>query len=65
MHEYPLSIVDHFGFRKFVNGLQPLFKMVTRNTIKSDIFKIYELEKDKTIFILEYFSYRISLTTDM
>lgn len=34
LHEYPLSIVDHTGFRRFVSALQPLFKMVTRNTIR-------------------------------
>ncbi|PKA65614.1 Putative AC transposase [Apostasia shenzhenica] len=65
MHEYPLSIIDHFKFRKFVNGLQPLFKMVIRNTIKSDIFKIYELEKAKTMSILESLLCRISLAIDM
>ncbi|PUZ71698.1 hypothetical protein GQ55_2G334500 [Panicum hallii var. hallii] len=26
LHEYPVSIVDHHGFRKFVSALQPLFK---------------------------------------
>ena len=34
LHEYPLSIVDHAGFRRFVSALQPLFKMMTRNTIR-------------------------------
>lgn len=34
LHEYPLSIVDHIGFQRFVTALQPLFKMVTRNTIR-------------------------------
>jgi hypothetical protein len=37
VHEYPLSMVDHIGFRKFCAALQPLFKLVSRNTIK----KIY------------------------
>jgi hypothetical protein len=32
LHEYPLSMVDHVGFRKFVGSLQPLFKIGTRNT---------------------------------
>ena len=45
LHEYPLSMVDHIGFRKFSNTLQPLFKMVSRNALKNDIFKIYESEK--------------------
>jgi hypothetical protein len=34
LHEYPLSMVDHAGFRRFVSSLQPLFKMGTRNTIR-------------------------------
>jgi len=38
LHEYPLSMVDHVGFRRFVRALQPLFKMGTRNTIR---YKIY------------------------
>jgi hypothetical protein len=37
VHEDPLSMVDHIGFRKFCAALQPLFKAVSRNTIK----KIY------------------------
>ena len=34
LHDYPLSIVDHVGFRRFVHALQPLFKLHTRNTIR-------------------------------
>jgi uncharacterized radical SAM superfamily protein len=34
VHEYPLSMVDHVGFRRFCAALQPLFKVVSRNTIK-------------------------------
>ncbi|PNT77116.1 hypothetical protein BRADI_1g57985v3 [Brachypodium distachyon] len=34
LHDYPLSIVDHAGFRRFVAALQPLFKLHTRNTIR-------------------------------
>jgi hypothetical protein len=34
LHEYPLSMVDHAGFRRFVSALQPLFKIGTRNTIR-------------------------------
>ncbi|XP_047314009.1 zinc finger BED domain-containing protein RICESLEEPER 3-like [Impatiens glandulifera] len=32
-HDYPLSIVDHEGFRDFVNSIQPLFTMISRNTL--------------------------------
>ena len=34
LHDYPLSMVDHVGFRRFVAALQPLFKLHTRNTIR-------------------------------
>ena len=34
LHDYPLSIVDHTGFRRFVGALQPLFHLHTRNTIR-------------------------------
>ena len=39
LHEYPLSMVDYVGFRRFVGALQPLFRIGTRNTIR---YKIYE-----------------------
>ncbi|RVW39564.1 Zinc finger BED domain-containing protein RICESLEEPER 2 [Vitis vinifera] len=65
LHEYPLSIVDHVGFREFATSLQPLFKMVSRNTIKGDIMKIYEVEKDKMISYLEKLQNRVAITTDM
>ena len=65
LHEYPLSIVDHVGFRDFATSLQPLFKIVSRNTIKGDIMKIYEVEKDKMISYLEKLQSRVAITTDM
>jgi hypothetical protein len=34
LHEYPLSMVDHAGFRRFVHALQPLFRIGTRNTLR-------------------------------
>ena len=37
VHEYPLSMVDHIGFRKFCAALQSAFKLVSRNTIRKDI----------------------------
>ena len=29
LHEYPFLMVNHVGFRKYFNTLQPLFKMVS------------------------------------
>ncbi|KAA8538184.1 hypothetical protein F0562_027792 [Nyssa sinensis] len=42
-----------------------MFKMISRNTLKSGILKIYEREKSKTIKLLENVESRIALTSDM
>ena len=65
IHDHPLSMVDHHGFQEFCSSLQPLFKCPTRNTIKSDILKLYKLERAKKIKFLEKNGNRIALTTDM
>ncbi|WOL03478.1 hypothetical protein Cni_G12198 [Canna indica] len=65
VHEYPLAIVDHVRFRMFAASLQPLFKMVSRNTIKSDIMKIYNVEKNKLQHMLEKVESQIAITRDM
>ena len=53
LHEYPLSIVDHMGFKEFSNSLQPLYKMIFDNTIRDDIMRIYAFEKEKMSSYLE------------
>ena len=65
MHEYPLAIVDHVGFRKFVSGLQPNFKLVLRNTLKWDILKIYDYKKQKIMAKIDNNESRVAITTDM
>jgi len=65
LHEYPLSMVDHIGFREFVTDLQSMFKLVTRNTLKSDIFKIYDNEREKALKITDKNGSRMAITTDM
>ncbi|KAK2998701.1 hypothetical protein RJ639_023251 [Escallonia herrerae] len=65
LHEYPLSIVDHVGFRRYSSALQPLFKVPTRNTIKNDIMKIYDHERVQTMKLLEEVRSRIAITTDL
>lgn len=39
--EYPQSIVEHLGFHKFIADLKYYFKMISRNTNKKDIVKVY------------------------
>ncbi|KAJ7954513.1 Zinc finger BED domain-containing protein RICESLEEPER [Quillaja saponaria] len=63
VHGYPLS--DHIGFRKFIYGLQPTFKMVLRNTVKADIMKIYDCEKDNTMKLIKSSQSKVAITCDM
>ncbi|KAH6764482.1 hypothetical protein C2S51_015731 [Perilla frutescens var. frutescens] len=65
LHEYPMNMVEHEGFINFVNSIQPLFSQVSRTTIRKDIFKIYEVEKEKTMNCLSANSGRIAITTNM
>ncbi|XP_050883902.1 zinc finger BED domain-containing protein DAYSLEEPER [Lathyrus oleraceus] len=65
IHEYPLSIVDHLGFKVYSEGLQSLFKVPSRNTVKSDIIKIYENENLKTMRLLDKIESKIALTSDI
>ena len=64
LHEYPLSIVDHIGFRRYSTSLQPLFKMVCRNIIK-DIMSIYDHEREKSMHKIEKNRSRIAISTDI
>ena len=59
LHEYPLSIVDHVRFKEFSSSLQPLNKMVSHNTIRDDIMRIYAIEKEKMSSCLEKLENRI------
>ena len=65
MHEYPLSIMDHLGFRRYSTALQPAFQVPTRNTIKKEIMKIYENERATTLKLLDSPDGRVVITSDM
>ncbi|KAL4561102.1 hypothetical protein LXL04_033264 [Taraxacum kok-saghyz] len=65
LHEYPLNMVEHVGFRRFVNSVNPLFKHVSRTTLKSDIKVIFESEKAKIKRVLNANKGRVAVTTDM
>ncbi|KAK3219996.1 hypothetical protein Dsin_013966 [Dipteronia sinensis] len=53
LHEYPLSMVEHSWFHRFMRTAQPLFKIPSRNTLKSDILQIYDYERAKLKGLLE------------
>ena len=65
LHEYPLSIVDHIGFIRFVTTIQPLFQLPSRNTIKKEILGIYEHEKQVVMKLIDTNKGRIAITSDM
>ncbi|XP_056690719.1 zinc finger BED domain-containing protein DAYSLEEPER-like [Spinacia oleracea] len=65
LHEYPLSIVEHYGFRKYSKTLQLGFKVPCRNTTKNDILQRYKVEKEKIIACLRKVKGRVAMTTDM
>ena len=65
MHEYPLLMVDHIGFRNFVRSLNDNFKMISRNTLKNDVIKTYNTERSSLKVLLERNEGRIAITTDM
>lgn len=65
LHGYPLAMVDHFGFRVFVKNLQPLFELVTSNTVEADCMEIYAKERLKVFEVLDKLPGKISLSADV
>ncbi|XP_020251906.1 zinc finger BED domain-containing protein RICESLEEPER 1-like [Asparagus officinalis] len=64
LHEYPLSIVHHAGFRTFVRNLQPQFNLLSHETIKDDCMKIYDNLRLNLYEVLDKLPCRVSLTAD-
>ena len=58
-------MVDYIGFREFVSSLQPLFKLISRNTLKSGIPKIYDNEKEKALKMMDKNGSRMPITANM
>lgn len=65
LHGYPLTMVEHGGFKKFVSNLQPLFQMMSSDSAKADCMKIYADEKQKVYEVLDKLPGRISLTAEV
>ena len=65
VHEYPLSIVEHLGFKRFCCALQPQFTVPCRNTIKKDILTLYGVERDRFQRIVDGNLGRVAITTDL
>ncbi|CAO2201759.1 unnamed protein product [Urochloa humidicola] len=65
LHELPFSIVEYDGFIEFVSCLNPLFKMVSRTTIKLDCMKTFEDAKLELREAFKNSHSKVSLTADM
>ncbi|CAN1141104.1 Zinc finger BED domain-containing protein RICESLEEPER 2 [Linum perenne] len=65
LHEFPLSIVNYVGVISFLKCLQPTFKVVSRNTVKSDVLKVYNEGRALVMMELERSVSRIAITTGM
>lgn len=57
--------VEHEYFEQFCNGLNPNFKIISRNTIRSDVLELHMTEKMKLYAFLEDLSSKVTLTTDL
>ncbi|XP_057543992.1 zinc finger BED domain-containing protein RICESLEEPER 2-like [Amaranthus tricolor] len=64
-HEYPLAMVDHIGFKRYSNSLNPDFKVISRNTVKADIFREYNEEWHWLEKVLARNKSRIAFTSDI
>ncbi|KAK9037534.1 hypothetical protein V6N11_022442 [Hibiscus sabdariffa] len=65
LHNYPLAMVEHAGFKIFVRNLQPLFELVTCNKVEADCMEIYVKEKQKVYEIFDKLPGKISVSADM
>lgn len=65
LHELPLHIVEHQGFRSFVMSIQPMFRIASTNTMKFECLNIFDNEKRKLFDLLDKLSARVSLSADL
>lgn len=65
LHELSLSFVEYIGFHELLKLLQPSIETISRNSIKTEILKLYDIKKTKAISILEACESRNAVTTDM
>ncbi|KAJ1395643.1 Zinc finger, RING-type [Sesbania bispinosa] len=61
LHEYPLSIVDHLGFRRYSAALQ-LFLL---KTLPRREFKVYDFERSIAMKLFDNNEGRVAITSNM
>ncbi|XP_015582678.1 zinc finger BED domain-containing protein RICESLEEPER 1-like [Ricinus communis] len=65
VHGYPLAMVEHVGFKKFIKNLQPLFEFVPNSSIELSCVDIYVKEKQKVYEMINRLQGRINLSIEM
>nr|GMC63042.1 zinc finger BED domain-containing protein RICESLEEPER 2-like [Ipomoea batatas] len=64
-HNCPFAFAKYPSFRKYHKSLNPDAPMISRNTLVSDINKLYLNEKNKLKRVLTSIPNRIYLTSDL
>jgi len=65
LHDLPFSFVEYESIRATYQYLHPEITLVTRNTLKADVQKMYSREKARIKSMLELSPGRICLTSDL
>ncbi|CAG8661889.1 10401_t:CDS:2 [Ambispora gerdemannii] len=65
MHEYPFRMVEHEGFLKFVNNLQPQFKVMSEKTTREDCKNLVADLEIKIRIMIQETPGHLSYTTDL
>ncbi|XP_038688951.1 zinc finger BED domain-containing protein RICESLEEPER 2-like isoform X1 [Tripterygium wilfordii] len=65
VHDYPLAMVNHVGFKVFVKNLQPLFDVVSNVSVELSCMEIYEKEKQKMYESISKLHGRINIAVEM
>ncbi|KAG5252620.1 zinc finger BED domain-containing protein [Salix suchowensis] len=64
-HGYPLDMVQHEFFRTFVENLQPMFKLHSKDMVEADVLVVYRQEKEKLIKCFDNLSCLFCLTVEL
>lgn len=63
-HGYPLSMVEHVGFKVFVKNLQPMFEFTSNDAIELSCMEVYSKEKQKVQDGLNKLQGRINIAVE-
>ncbi|XP_031375360.1 zinc finger BED domain-containing protein RICESLEEPER 2-like [Punica granatum] len=65
MHDLPLAFVEYTAIRSVFSYLRERVPVISRNTARADVLKVYKKEKSRVKSLLEEASGRICLTSDL